>query len=86
MESYKLKISKNLQKQAFIKGLKGSKIVKDTITFGLKQKRKDLDKKLKTSIHKKKSVRISNLEKNMEKWIEFRVMFQIYFYLICNIT
>ena len=84
MENYQGKISKNVQKQTFIKGLKSSKIVNEAFTFGLKEKRKDLDKKLHGSIQKKKFGRLFNLEKKREKWTEFRVMFQQYFYLIVN--
>ena len=84
MENYKVKISKNVQKQTFIKGLKLSKIVNEALTFGLKEKRKNLDKKLHGSIQKKKVGRLFNLEKKGEKWTEFRVMFQQYFYLIVN--
>ena len=84
MENYQVKISKNVQKQTFIKGLKSSKIVNEALTFGLKEKRKDLDKKLHGSIQKKKFGRLFNLEKKREKWTEFRVMFQQYFYLIVN--
>ena len=84
MENYQVKISKNVQKQTFIKGLKSSKIVTEALTFGLKEKRKHLDKKLHVSIQKKKVGRQFNLEKKREKWTEFRVMFQQYFYLIVN--
>ena len=58
-----MKISKNVQKQTFVKGLKSSKIVNEALTFGLKEKRKDLDKKLHGSIQKKKFGRQFNLEK-----------------------
>ena len=84
MENYKVKISKNVQKQTFIKGLKSSKIVNEALTFGIKEKRKNLDKKLHGSIQKKKFGRLFNLEKKREKWTEFRVMFQQYFILIVN--
>ena len=63
MENYQVKISKNVQKQTFVKGLKSSKIVTEALTFGLKGKRKHLDKKLHVSIQKKKVGRKFNLEK-----------------------
>ena len=84
MDNYQVKISKNVQKQTFVKGLKSYKIVNEAITFCLKEQRKDLDKKLHGSIQKKKFGRLFNLEKKREKWTEFRVMFQQYFYLIVN--
>ena len=84
MENYQVKISKNVQKQTFVKGLKSSKIVTEALTFGLKEKRKHLDKKLHVSIQKKKVGRQFTFEKKREKWTEFRVMFQQYFYLIVN--
>ena len=81
MENYQVKISKNVQKQTFVKGLKSSKIVTEALAFGLKERRKHLDKKL----HQRKKVgRQFTFEKKREKWTEFRVMFQQYFYLIVN--
>ena len=84
MENYQVKISRNVQKQTFVKGLKSSKIVNEALTFGLKEKRKHLDRKLHGSIQKKKFGRQFNLEKKRDKWTEFRVMFQQYFYLIVH--
>ena len=74
MEASNLKISENVQKQAFVKGLQTSEIVKTSIISGLKIKRKILDHKITFSSKRNKISTVVDFEKKRQDWQQFGVM------------
>ena len=76
-ENFSRKISKNISKQNGLKDLQVATDIKHSISLELKQKRRNLDRKLLDSkLTGRKEISLLALEKNREIWLNFVVNIQ----------